>query len=141
MERPLVIPMDTTVVVEIDSTILGREIYDLIPSCVQINRSAEVAQAEQTRREFNVEHRVPAYKIRIFFDNGQNARSAAGGALGTFKSLYPKTPAVISFENSYFKVTVGNYRTKTDANRILRKLKPIFPMAFIVEDEVKYPDF
>ncbi len=74
------------------------------------------------------------YRIRIFFDSGQNARGASEAAAARFRSLHPGVEVTRSFTNPFFKVTVGNYSSKADAANALRSIQQEFPAAFIVRN-------
>ena len=51
---------------------------------------------------------IPGYRIRIFFDNGQNARSEALATQERFRSEFPGIPTFLVYENPSYIVTVGN---------------------------------
>ena len=42
-------------------------------------------------------------------------------------------------KSSFFKVTVGDFRTKSEAMLMLQQVKSIFPTAFIVPETINYP--
>ena len=53
--------------------------------------------------------------------------------------MYPGIQAYRSYASPNFKVTVGNFRTRLDAEALLRQIKGDFPDAFIVRERFKYP--
>jgi len=123
----------------VDSTLDGRSIFSSMPEGVIVNQSKSISNAMDLHIEENRGKMFNGYRIRIFFDNGQNARGASGGALYRFKSLYPGVSAYLSFTNPYFKVTVGDYRNKSDAAEALASIKRHFPTAFIIKERFRYP--
>ena len=46
-----------------------------------------------------------------------------------FANLFPQIPAQITFESPYYKLTVGNFRTKNEALKIKNKIDHEFPGA------------
>jgi hypothetical protein len=46
-----------------------------------------------------------------------------------FTNLYPEIPAQITFNSPYYKLTVGNFRTKNEALKIKKKIARNFPGA------------
>ena len=46
-----------------------------------------------------------------------------------FTNIYPEIPAHITFESPYYKLTVGNFRTRNEALRIKHKISKNFPGA------------
>ena len=123
----------------VDSTLEGSSIFNVLPANVSISQSGVIRSAVESRVRGNRSRMYNGYRIRIFFDNGQNARGASEAALYRFKVLNPGVAAYRSFSNPYFKVTVGDYRTKSDAMAALGPIKQQFPAAFIVRDRFKYP--
>ncbi|MBR5924690.1 MAG: SPOR domain-containing protein, partial [Bacteroidales bacterium] len=95
--------------------------------------------AVETRIRSNRSKTFSGYRIRIFFDNSQTARTASEAALYRFKVLNPGVSAYRSFSSPYFRVTVGDYRNKSEALAALGAIKQQFPSAFIVQERFKYP--
>lgn len=76
------------------------------------------------------------YRIRIFSDNGIGAKEKQRRMQAKFLSLYPDIKTDPEYEGSYYKIYVGNYRTKRDAQKMLDKISKDFPDAFIIEDKI-----
>lgn len=79
---------------------------------------------------------VSGYRIRIFSDNGMGAKEDQKRVRAEFLSLFPGIPTYYPYEGSYYKIYVGDFRTKRDALKILDKIRRKFPDAFIVEDSI-----
>lgn len=79
---------------------------------------------------------VSVYRLRIFFDNKQNARSVSEQVLTEFAEVYPDVPAFRGYVNPYFKVTVGNFRTKSEAMKFLNQIKGQYPSVFLVRESL-----
>ena len=130
-----------------DSTLMGKSIFSILPgsgrngsqSVVSVNQSDAVLKALNSHIAANSERKLSGYRVRIFSDNKQNARSASEAALETFKGKFPGCPAYRTYTNPFFKVTVGDYRTRSEALAALNYIKPDFPSAFIVKEKLRYP--
>lgn len=83
---------------------------------------------------------VRGYRIRIFSDNGYGAKENQRRARAQFLSLFPDIPTYYPYEGSYYKIYVGDFRTKRDALKELEKIRKEFPDAFIVEDNIIIED-
>ena len=46
-----------------------------------------------------------------------------------FTNLYPEIPAQITFDSPYYKLTVGNFRTRNEALKIKHQISKNFPGA------------
>ena len=123
------------------STLVGRSIFNLLPSrekgnkaTVTVRQSPEIKEAFNRQVAANASKRVVVYRIRIYNDNKQNARSASESAMNRFKAMYPGVAAYRSYVNPFFKVTVGNFHSRPEADRMLQQLRGSFPTAFVVKE-------
>lgn len=53
---------------------------------------------------------------------------------GVFLNTYPNTPVDWDYEAPYYKLRAGAYRTKSEATRLLYKVREQFPDAYIVRN-------
>ena len=120
-----------------ESALVGKDVFD-IPNAT-VRQNATVAAAMKNQIENNKHRTLNGYRIRIFFDNKQNSRVVSEETLSRFNALYPGVAAYRSYANPYFKVTVGNFRTKSEAMAMLEKIKQNFPSAFVIKENIDYP--
>jgi len=123
----------------VDSTLAGRNVFTVLPKNVTVSQSSGIRSAMEARKAHNRGRMYSGYRIRIFFDNSQTARWASETAMNNFKQMYPGTSAYRTFQSPYFKVTVGDYRSRAEAQAALVSIKASFPAAFIVKEKFKYP--
>jgi len=83
---------------------------------------------------------IPGYRIRIFSDVGRNARSNSEKVKTEFYEKYSGIPVYRKYDSPYFKVYVGDYRTKIEALKCLKKIRSDYPGAFVVPDRINYPE-
>ena len=133
------------IVPAVDSLLLGADVFQAMPekpngkAGVVIRQSQMVEESMRTHVIDNRTRPITGYRIRIFFDNSQNARKNSASTLDAFLSSFRGIPAYRSYANPYFKVTVGDYRTKAEAMANLANIKKSFPSAFIVKEKINYP--
>ena len=53
--------------------------------------------------------------------------------------MFHDVKAYRTYANPYFKVTVGDFRTRSEAMELLTRIKPLFPSAFIVKEPISFP--
>ena len=75
------------------------------------------------------------YRIQINF--GQD-RNQANKVRGDFSVKYPGIPTYMAYQQPYFKVNVGDFRTKLEASKNLNLIRKNYPGSFIVKDKI-YP--
>lgn len=83
---------------------------------------------------------VSGYRIRIYSNLGNSARDESQDTKAKFYELFSEIPIYREYDSPYFKVYVGDYRTKIDALNDFKRIKRYFPSAFIVPDKINYPE-
>jgi hypothetical protein len=129
-----------------DSTLCGVNVFSAMPSKVlgdkgdvKIHQSSAIRDAMGTHIDNNASRTILGYRVRIFFDNKQTARNDSEAALKLFTSKYHGVAAYRSYVNPYFKVTVGDFRTKSEAVQLMKLIQVDFPAAFVVKENIYYP--
>jgi hypothetical protein len=79
---------------------------------------------------------VPGYRIRIFSESGIGAKEEQRRIRASFLSLYPDTDAYYKYDEPYFKVYVGDCRTRSEALKLYDQIKKDFPNPILVEDYI-----
>ena len=125
---------------QLDSALLGISIFETMPGSVTVHQGASVRQAFDGQVINNAEKQFNGYRIRIYFNSVQSAREESAAALNRFRALYPEIPSYLSYASPNFRVMVGDFRTRVDAEKALVFIKEDFPSATIVRDKFKYPN-
>lgn len=125
----------------LDSLLVGVSIFDRLAEYnTEVNQIPQIREAFSKYIEQNSGKKRHGYRIRIFISNAQNARAQSLEVENSFKKLFPAIPTYRTPSNPYFKVTVGNYRSRSDAARALRIIKEEYPAAFMVKETIDYPE-
>jgi hypothetical protein len=82
---------------------------------------------------------IEGYRIQIFFDSGNNSKTKAQSINEGFKAKYPDVRAYLSFKSPNYKVRVGDFRTRLDAQRFLNDIIDEYPNAWIIADMINLP--
>ena len=111
---------------------------------VNINQDEFIKQLVNQHIEQNKNQRgIPGFRINIFFDSGYDnegidARTRAGAVKDTFDIYYPSIASYFIYEEPNYKVYVGDFRTRTDALKVFKRIRRRYPKAFIVNDRINY---
>lgn len=122
-----------------NEALADSSLYEALPAGVRLHQSSNITHAAMRQVEDNASTLTDGYRIRIFFDNKQDARNASLESEMRFRNLFPGYNTYRTFQNPFFKVTVGDFRTKTDAQKALHKIVKVFPSAFIVKEKMRFP--
>ncbi|MCD7969470.1 MAG: hypothetical protein LUF87_03870 [Alistipes sp.] len=108
---------------------------------ITVTEKGEAASIVRMASSARRNTRVNGYRVRIFFDNKQNARGQANAALNRFRELYPGIPADMKYDVPDFKVTAGYCLTNEEAIILWGRIKNQFPKAFLIPEEIPLSAF
>ena len=123
----------------------GKNIFDVLATSSLTSGTVNIEQSSAVRAAFsrhvarNSSRKITGYRVRIFFDNSQNARQRSESVAGAFASAYPGISIYRTYVSPYFKVTVGDFRSRDEAQLFAERLKGWFPSAFLVKEHINYP--
>ena len=124
---------------QVDSTLLGRSVLSVLGSGVTVNQSRAMKTAFDNYVSNNASKKMTGYRIRVYFDNGQNARNKSEAIARTISNSYPGIGVYRTFESPNYKVSVGDFRTKDDALKVFHALKASYPTALLLKETINYP--
>jgi hypothetical protein len=82
---------------------------------------------------------MEGYRIRIFFELGQFARKNSEDIMQAFMEKYPGVPVYQNYQNPYWKVSVGDYRSREEAIKFYNQIIKDYPKAFIIPERINFP--
>lgn len=88
--------------------------------------------------------KMRGFKIQAFAGNNQrNSKNEAYYKQRLINSSYPDQETVVLFDAPFWRLRVGNFKTREEAQEVLNNMKRTFPNfgkeMYIVMDEVKIP--
>lgn len=88
--------------------------------------------------------KAKGYKIQVFSGNNQRqSKLEAESKLSQVKSAYPDLEATVTYNAPSWKLRVGNFTTREDAENVLKEMKSTFPSfgkeMHVVSDIIKRP--
>ena len=124
---------------QVDSTLMGRNILSVMGSGVTVNQSRTMRSAFDSYVSNNAAKKLTGYRIRVYFDNGQNARSRSEAIARSVSNAFPGIGVYRTFESPNYKVSVGDFRTKDEALKVFHTLKATYPTALLLKETINYP--
>lgn len=79
---------------------------------------------------------IQGYRVQLYY--GGN-RAEALELKSKFASLHPEVETYLIYQQPYFRLRAGNYRTRIEAYKLFKKVEKEFPSVFIVNDEIAFP--
>ncbi len=108
---------------------------------VVIVENPQVSTLVEKHKYLNDKQKTVGWRVQIFFDSGNNSKSRAFSKKGEFMTKYPDMPVYLMFQSPYYKVRVGDFRSRIDAEGFKQKIVGEFTDAFVVKDEINFPGF
>ena len=82
------------------------------------------------------EETANGYRVQIFFGS---SRQAAYDAQAMFTNEYPEVRTYITYTEPNFKVQVGDFRTRLEAQKLQSELNGVFSTLFIIPGKINPP--
>lgn len=82
---------------------------------------------------------LDGWRVQIFFDSGTNSKKRATDILNRFNYQYPDSKAYLSFKEPYYRVRVGDFRTRLEAEGFMKMIQAEYPNAFATADKINPP--
>jgi len=89
----------------------------------------------------NGKHKQVGWRVQIFFDSGANSKAKAYGKKSLFDTKYYNIKSYLTFQTPNYKIRVGDFRTRWDAEGFKQQILNYFPDSFVVKDEINFPVF
>ena len=97
----------------------------------EVNQSEEISQLLELKKEIDAEE--SQFRIQVY--NG--SRGGAERTKTEFLKSYSQWPLEMKFETPNYKIWVGKFKTRMEAERALVKIKRKFENAFIFKPKKK----
>lgn len=106
----------------------------------KITGDERIGELENRYIEMNSsDKKINGYRIQLFSSSGANSWSQANEVQSDFLKIYPDIDAYVIHVRPSFKVRIGDYRNRMEAERFYVEIRENFPDAFIVRDRVNFP--
>ncbi|MAP53912.1 SPOR domain-containing protein [Altibacter sp.] len=97
-----------------------------------VNQDAKIATLLELKKSLEKDNKLSdGYTIQLYYGE----LTEANYVIKKYRGSYSNWPASIEYETPNYKVWVGNYSTRLDADRALVEIQRNFPSAFILKPE------
>lgn len=107
---------------------------------ISINADPRIDNLVQLHIAYNEEYPViDGYRIHVFLKSGNEALVDAEEVKLEFEEKYEDVPAYITFGEPYYRVRVGDFRTRLEAEKFLQKINRTYQNAWVTRDKINLP--
>ncbi len=97
---------------------------------VLMNKQAEL---------FSLDSTSDGFRVQIFMEIGNDAVTHASAVKQRFESAHPDIPIYLSYDQPYYRLRVGDFRNRVEAEKCLRLVKREYSEAFVTADLIFPP--
>ncbi|MEN8119780.1 MAG: SPOR domain-containing protein [Bacteroidota bacterium] len=123
--------------IELAQTGLMSDGYGSNNAQVFINGNSKLINIIKYHKELNKEDiEIRGWRIRVYMGSGKNARTQANSVKLKIRNWYPDVEPHLVHHSPYFKILVGDFRTRIEAESFRKKLVREYPNCYVVESEI-----
>jgi len=101
---------------------------------LRVESSASVKELIAQKIAYNKEQNsYPGYKIQIYYGSEKECYEIKD----EFTSLFPDIPTSIIFSTPQWKLQVGEYRSRLEADKSIQSIKKEYPSAIVLSTEIE----
>ena len=115
-------------------------VFSQTSSKISIIQNENINKLLQEHKSFNKNQSgIVGYRINVFFDSGNNSKSKAYSIKSQLMDEYPDIEAYIVYQEPNYKVKVGDFRTRLDAERFQDLISKEYKNGFIIKEMINLP--
>ena len=84
---------------------------------------------------------IQGYRIQLFKDSGNDALDAAKDMMDKFEEDFPMLNTYLSFQEPYYRVRVGDFKTRLEALDYLKDIKRKYRNVWVIKDYIHFSDY
>ncbi len=115
---------------------LNFAVDSMAMSVARINEDQSARRALEPYEQRELNSSVDGYRVGVYFNNSAQARSGAMDVMQRCDSLLTDIPATMSYDNPYFKVSVGYCTSEEEAVIMLNRVQRYFPKAYLMRERI-----
>ena len=107
---------------------------------LNLRQDSRIVRLMQKQRDvYAASSTMSGFRVQIFMEIGNEAVDHANVVKKEFEEQYPELPIYLSYEQPYYRLRVGDFRNRVEAEKYLRILKPQYGVAFVTADIINPP--
>lgn len=108
---------------------------------VIINSDPRIEQLLDLHIAYNNEFPfIEGYRIQLMMQSGNNALEQADEIKKEFEEINPQIDTYVTFREPYYRLRVGDFRTRLEAMEFLENIRRKYPQAWVIKDKITFPD-
>lgn len=108
---------------------------------ITIVQDAQITELVNRHVQINVdnESQIEGWRIQIYNSSGSESKKEALEIRNKFLAKYPDIKAYTVYQPPFFKIRVGNFRTREEAFFYFKEIVKDFPISYLVQGKIDLP--
>lgn len=82
---------------------------------------------------------IDGFRVQIFMETGNDAVRHADSIREVFSQKYPEIPIYLIFGQPYYRLRIGDFRTRLEAENQYQQIKKEYANSFVTADRINLP--
>jgi len=105
-----------------------------------LNQSPRIDTLLMKQRQIHAaDSTIDGYRVQIFMELGNDALKHADSVMTKFSEKYPDVPIYLIFGQPYYRLRIGDFRTRLEAEHMYQRVKKKYKNAFVTADRINLP--
>ena len=105
-----------------------------------LNQNPRIDTLVMKQRQIHVnDSTIDGFRVQIFMELGNDAIRHADSVKEKFVENYPDVPIYLIFGQPYYRLRIGDYRTRLEAENMYQRVKKDYRNAFVTADRIEMP--
>ena len=105
-----------------------------------LNQSSRIDTLIMKQRQIHAkDNTIDGYRVQIFMEIGNDALHHADSVKEKFIEQYPDIPIYLIFGQPYYRLRIGDFRTRLEAENMYQQVKKKYRNAFVTADRIELP--
>ncbi len=108
---------------------------------VRIQQDDRLVTLLNNHKALNIqnESKIQGWRVQIYNSSGVDSRKEAEEIRRKFLERYPDATVYVIYQPPFFKIRVGDFRTREDAYMLYKQIVNDFPISYLVNDMIQLP--
>ena len=105
-----------------------------------LNQSPKIDTLIMKQRQIHAnDSTIDGFRVQIFMELGNDALRHADSVMKVFSNKYPEIPIYLVFGQPYYRLRIGDFRTRLEAENMYQRVKKEYKNAFVTADRIELP--
>lgn len=94
---------------------------------------------KKQRQIYDNDSTIDGFRVQIFMETGNDAVRHADSIKEIFSKQYPEIPIYLVFGQPYYRLRIGDFRTRLEAENQYQQIKKEYVNSFVTADRINLP--